>query len=417
MHASRLVAVLLPLTLAACASPTPPPKLAVPAVDLQAMRQDSTFPQPPQLAPAVGFWRRVYAEWGRGQVAVHDDRYLDLVYQVATLPGPLSDSYSEEQRAYVRSLRESWQYRLAELERKQRYNLPLTAEEQALAGRIAAVGGPQALFGASERVRTQRGMRERFKRGVEISGRYDAVFRQIFREHGLPEDLAFLPHVESSFQPHARSSADAVGMWQFTLGAARRYMNLNAAVDERLDPVAAARGAARYLADAHASLGSWPLALTSYNHGVGGMKRAREQFGDDFARIVAEYDGRYFGFASRNFYAEFLAAREIARDPQRFFPEGVRLEPPLSLDRVVLQNPVPSRALAGHYRLDLGTLAALNPAWTPAAASGRLPLPAGTEVWLPSGTLARLGSGSGAGSLAMSELRRASATIGAGSAQ
>jgi membrane-bound lytic murein transglycosylase D len=72
------------------------------------------------------------------------------------------------------------------------------------------------LNGAAMRVRSQRGIRERFKHGLEISRRYDRQFRKIFRDAGLPEDLAYLPHVESSFQPAAKSSAGAVGMWQFT---------------------------------------------------------------------------------------------------------------------------------------------------------------------------------------------------------
>ena len=156
-------------------------------------------------------------------------------------------------------------------------------------------------------------------RGLEISQRYDAVFRKIFREEGLPEDLAFLPHVESSFQASARSSAGAVGLWQFTRGAAERFMTVNTKVDERLNPIASARGAARYLKHAYSLLGSWPLALTSYNHGINGMLRAKKQLGGDFVHIVEQCTLPNFGFASRNYYAEFLAAREIAGDPRWIF--------------------------------------------------------------------------------------------------
>jgi membrane-bound lytic murein transglycosylase D len=175
------------------------------------------------------------------------------------------------------------------------------------------------LAGAAERVRSQRGLRERFRRGLEISARYEQHFRRIFRDAGLPEDLAYLPHVESSFQAAAKSSAGAVGIWQFTRAAAERYMTVNEIVDERLDPIAATRGAARYLRDAYNRLGSWPLALTSYNHGVNGMQRAKNLYGGDLVRIIADYDHPQFGFASRNFYTEFLAARDIARQPERYF--------------------------------------------------------------------------------------------------
>lgn len=245
-----------------------------------------------------------------------------------------------------------------------------TKAGQLTSGPAAAV--PGAIADASERLRTQRGMRERFKRGLEISGRYDAAFRGVFREAGLPEDLAYLPHVESSFQNHAASSVGAVGMWQFMPGTARHFGMLNAAVDERRDPVASAQGAARYLNNAYSRLGSWPLALTSYNHGVGGMKNAQQAFGNDFVTIVRSYSGKGFGFASRNFYTEFLAARDIARNPQRFFPEGVRYEPPLNLDRVRLRQAVNSMTLATYYDVNPGELASLNKAWNPAAQSGRI---------------------------------------------
>ena len=163
-------------------------------------------------------------------------------------------------------------------------------------------------------------------------------------------------------------------------------MTVNAAMDERLDPVASAQGAARYLRYAHGLLGSWPLTVTSYNHGIGGMQRAKDYHGADIVRIVNNYDSPQFGFASRNFYTEFLAARDIASQPQRFFPEGLHYEPPLSGERVVLQQTMPVSEIARYYGVDRSQLIALNNAWTDAADADRVPVPAGTEIWLPAGT-------------------------------
>jgi membrane-bound lytic murein transglycosylase D len=380
--------LLTALILAACASSPPPPakiNLATASYD------DAVFPAPPELQPQIGFWRNVYAAWGRDQVALHDTRHLDLVYAVIALPGEVGESQTPEQREFVKGQLDALKISLQQLESKVAANAPLTAEEQALAARIqASSGGGQAIADASERLRSQRGMRERFKRGLEISGRYDAVFRGVFREAGLPEDLAYLPHVESSFQNHAASSVGAVGMWQFMPGTARQFMMLNAAVDERRDPVASAQGAARYLGNAYGRLNSWPLAVTSYNHGVGGMARAQNAFGNDIAGIVRNYSGTAFGFASRNFYTEFLAAREIARNPQRFFPEGVNYEQPLNLDRVRLRQAVAAPTLASYYQVNSYELVNLNKAWNPPAQTGRVVLPAGSMVWLPPGTVERL---------------------------
>jgi membrane-bound lytic murein transglycosylase D len=354
------------------------------------MKSAGAFPIPSEIQDNVDFWRNVFGVWSRHQVVFHDDEHLGVIYDVADLPGPVRAGYTAEQRAFVRSKEESLKYRLAAMERKIASGGSLTSDERALRDKIADAAGPQAIYGAHERVRTQRGVRERFRRGLEISGRYDQAFREIFRSEGVPEDLAYLPHVESSFQVGARSSAGAAGVWQFTSGTGRLYMTVNRAVDERLDPIVAADAAALYLRSAYAQLGSWPLAITSYNHGIGGMQRAKSLHGDDFGRIASAYDGPYFGFASRNFYAEFLAAREIAKHPQKYFPEGVHYEEPFSADRLVLKYSMPARHIAQYYGLSIYSLSEINLAWEPAVTRGRASIPAGTTVWLPEGSMQRV---------------------------
>jgi len=349
------------------------------------------FPKPAALEPQVSFWRNVYGVWSRSQVVLHDNRFLDVIYEVIQLPGDITEGYTPGQKQLVRERTAYWQSRLRDLEQKVAAGMPLAPDDRKLALKIGPHGNLKtALQGASERLRGQRGLRERFKRGLEISGRYDRHFMEIFRQTGLPEDLAYLPHVESSFQTQARSSAGAVGVWQFTRAAAERFMSINATIDERLDPIASAYGAARYLSYAYGKLGSWPLAITSYNHGISGMQRAKQSFGHDFMRIVSDYDHPQFGFASRNFYAEFLAAREVANQPKRFFAEGLRYEKPLDWDRVVLTQNALVSTLARQYDTDRSRLIALNAAWTEPARSDRAALPAGTAVWLPSGTLRQI---------------------------
>jgi membrane-bound lytic murein transglycosylase D len=349
------------------------------------------FPVGEFLRPRVAFWKRVFAEWSEREFALHDSDCPQLVYDVIALPDSM-ETFSYAAQQYVRLRKQFLEERLRRLEGKAASGIPLEEDEKALALEIATTCGNDALRGAHARLRAQRGLRERFRRGLAASGRYLDRFREIFREAGLPEDLCYLPHVESSFDPRARSSAGAVGLWQFTRSAGRRFLTLNAAMDERWDPIAAARGAARYLGRAYELLQSWPLALTSYNHGVEGMLKARERFGDDFERILREFDGRAFGFASKNFYAEFLAAREIARDPASYFPEGIEFEPAFRADRLVLDRPIPPHRLAQRYGIELSRLAALNPAWSKRALHHGLSLPAGTVVWLPEGTLERFAS-------------------------
>ena len=326
--------LMIPLLLTACSSTEPTVKRNEAVSSYQSMtkqprRQNyyrsalrsGAFQKPGELEPAVEFWRKTYTEWSRSEVAIHDDRYMDVIYEVMKVPGYVEESLTSEQKDMVKQRREYWKFQLFSLESKLRYNTPLTPSDKQIIAKLKNNGRElnSVLYGASERVRSQRGTRERFMRGLEISRRYDRQFRKIFRNAGLPEDLAYLPHVESSFQPGARSSAGAVGMWQFTKGAAKTFMP-GGRFDLCLDPVASAEGAARYLSHAYSKLGDWPAAITSYNHGIGGMKRAQNQVGRDFARIVKTYNGPAFGFASRNYYAQFLAAREIASNSGQYLP-------------------------------------------------------------------------------------------------
>ena len=229
------------LVLALCL--VPPGGLAGPDVD-------EDFPEFASIRPNVEFWTRAFAEWSLGQVAVHDLDHPGVVYEVVDLPGPIEESYTDSQREFIEDLNESWSRRLRGLEKKSRRGEPLDDAEKAWALALVTNGGTGAIQNAHERVRTQRGLRERFRRGLEISRRYEDRFREIFHEAGLPEDLAYLPHVESSYQAAAKSSAGAVGVWQFTRGTGKLFLRIDSTLDERLDPIASARGAARYLRDA-----------------------------------------------------------------------------------------------------------------------------------------------------------------------
>ena len=387
LHVSLLAAVAL-VALGGCGGGS---TVRDDAVGQSAYETGGQFPVPEEIRPNVDFWRHVYGDWSRGQVAFHDNEHLGVVYEVGELPGAVHEGYTNEQKGWVRSREALYRDRLRVLEQKVRTRAPLTSSDKQLLAKIEQGAGRGAIYGAADRVRSQRGVRERFKRGLEISGRYDPSFRKIMRAKGVPEDLAYLPHVESSFQTHARSSVGAAGIWQFMPATGRDYgMRVDRTIDERLDPIICADGAARYLSAAHDKLGSWPLAITSYNHGKGGVAKAKAQYGDDIGRIVTHYKGRAFGFASRNFYASFVAAREVARQPERYFPEGTRYEEPWSAERLVLRSAMPAQHVARHYGVSTASLANANLHWRERAADGRSHLPAGTTVWLPSGSMRRV---------------------------
>ena len=188
---------------------------------------------------------------------------------------------------------------------------PLSPEDQHIKELWGAEATPARLHAAIDDVRFQLGQADRFRAGLVRSGAWETHIAETLANLGLPAELAVLPHVESSFNPAAYSKVGAAGLWQFMRSTGRRYMRIDGAVDDRLDPFRSTEAAAQLLAYNYRVLGTWPLALTAYNHGSAGMLHAKETMGsDDIVKIVRGYTSRSFGFASRNFYVSFLAALE-----------------------------------------------------------------------------------------------------------
>jgi membrane-bound lytic murein transglycosylase D len=199
----------------------------------------------------------------------------------------------------------------------------------------------------------------------------------------VPAEIGALPHVESSFNPAAYSRVGAAGLWQFMPGTAKRYMRVDSLVDQRLDPYSATEAAANLMLYNYRLLGSWPLAVTAYNHGPGGLRRAQDELGtSNIEVIVKRYQGATFGFASRNFYVAFLAALEVDRNADKYFGPLTRL-PDAQSTVVLLPDYVPIDALAKAFKADLGALRVLNPALRPPIWSRARFVPRGYALRVP----------------------------------
>jgi membrane-bound lytic murein transglycosylase D len=230
-----------------------------------------------------------------------------------------------------------------------------------------------------ERVKAQRGVKERTAAGLKRSNRYIGQMQQIFRERGLPVELTYLPLIESSFNSSARSHAGALGMWQFMPATGRQYMRVNRTIDERRDPIESTRAAASFLKQAYDLLGNWPLAITAYNFGPAGMARAVAEVGsDNLVDIIQKYNGPYFGYPPKNFYAEFLVAMDIGKNPERYFP-GLDLDRPVAIQEVELRSNSSLAAVMSSTGLKRDEFLE----WNPALANAPKIIPAGYRVKLP----------------------------------
>jgi membrane-bound lytic murein transglycosylase D len=233
---------------------------------------------------------------------------------------------------------------------------------------------------ASANIRWQLGQSDRFIAGIKRSGAYRNHIEFVIREKGLPVELAVLPHVESSYHPGAYSSAAATGMWQFVRATAQRFMQVDYVVDQRLDPYSATYGAMELLEYNFNALGTWPLALTAYNHGANGIARAVRDVGTtDIGKIIAEYRGSRFGFASRNFYPQFLAAMEVERRADEYYG-SIELDRAPDFQAYELDAFINVTDLAGTLGISTNALKRDNPALQPSVWSGTKRIPKGYNL-------------------------------------
>ena len=278
------------------------------------------------LENRIEFWKKVYTQYGQDDVIIHDRIHVNLIYDVAV---------RGEQDSKINAVQQALE------EIRQNLDTPenLSPLAQQIRDAIMANGitvSADSLDDLRENLHTQIGIKERFREGVIRSGRYLGAFQQILEKEGVPSEVALLPLVESSFENRALSSAGAAGIWQFTRGTGRLYLTVGRKLDERLDPAKATRAAARLLHDNYNALGTWPLAITAYNHGRAGMQRAQSEVGSsDITKVINEYKGSLFGYASMNFYSEFLAAVDVYNNYEQYFGQLVLDRPSSAVEPVV----------------------------------------------------------------------------------
>ena len=336
------------------------------------------FPQPPELDRDVAFWVSIFTQYSTDEGVLHDNRNLGVVYARLDMP---EKTPRRERNRRVAVRREEIQAALRTLASGKRDHL--SAEEARILALWPADVSNATLSAAVSRVRYQHGLRDRFREGLERSGRWRAYVNEQFRALGVPADLAALPHVESSYDPDARSHVGASGIWQFTRSTGRRFMRVDHVIDERNDPFAATRAAGQLLAYNYSITGNWPMAITAYNHGLAGVRRAMRRYGDDaYVDILRKYNGRTFGFASRNFYVAFLAAREVDRNVDRYFP-GLVPELPINYATVELLQYVSVAGLSKALGVSPAEIARHNPGLQATVWEGSKHLPRGYALRLP----------------------------------
>jgi membrane-bound lytic murein transglycosylase D len=352
--------------------------VTAPAGYSQISGDSSVFPVPEILKSNVEFWTKAYTQLSIKEGLIHDRDYPQMIYKKISLGG-------REGRARVAFIADEEDKIIAILRMlASQPESTWTEDARSMAAIVKQFILPEAWPGLADRVRFQQGQRERFEEGLRRSGMYLDTIKSIFRSYGIPERVAFLPHVESSFNSGAGSRVGAVGLWQFMRSSGKIYgLKVNYLVDERRDAFLSTIAAARMLRSNYDELQAWPLAITAYNHGLYGMKRAVDITGSrDISTIIQKYESRSFQFASKNFYACFLAASAIAAHPEPYFSTVEYLQP-LLVRELNLDYYIRPDALCRYLGISLDLLEQLNPALRDVVFAQQKKIPAGYALRLP----------------------------------
>ena len=371
----------------------PSPAQAFVEVKKHVMRCSAAFPCTRELQDRVNFWIDIYSRWDSQDAVLHDGEVPHRVY--AAIEGRACGRKGNT--PFIKDQKKRISGELHKLARELDRKAPVASAYRRHLLKLFPSRSSAEIRRAASDIRCQSGNRDGFKAALQRFGTYGPIVRRVLRNSGLPSDIQYLPFVESSYNPKAYSRVGAAGMWQIMPGTGRDLgLELNATVDERLDPEAASWAAARYLKEARERLTAAarkknsrvgdsqlsPFVITSYNYGVNGMRRAINEVGPDYMRVLNQYKSKKFQVAVKNFYAGFLAARHVAQN-QKWFFGNITPGRPLRYTTLVLKQPVSIARIQGVFGVTEAQLKNLNPALTRFVWHGWRTIPDGYQLRLP----------------------------------
>ncbi len=349
------------------------------------------FKVPEELRPRVDFWIGVFAIYTQQHAIFHHRDYPQAVFDVVDYNW-VAEKYGRKTAAYDVTVNKAKAEHTAKIRKiiselvEGRNDGSKLAEQIETAMEYVPGGKSKYLSTVTEdKVRSQTGIKEKFEEAIILSGRYMPIIENIFvNEFNLPKELTRLPFVESSFNYKAYSSVGAAGIWQFMRSTAKGYMRVDNLIDERRDVISATRAAAKYMRSAHKALERWPLAVTSYNHGVGGVRGKVKKMGSrDISYLIEHPTNQLFGFASNNFFPELLAANEVYDNREKYFP-GIKVEPALQVTEYPISNDTSVQHIMTRLDVSLEELKQYNYGISDAIWQGRYKIPKNYVLKVPS---------------------------------
>ena len=301
-------------------------------------RISDEFNIPNDLRKRIEFWFKIYTLYTISHAVLHDNEHPWIVYDVINLNSVyskyrLADQRNAAKSQMIRNARYTYKNILEKLANRSNY-LFLSKDEQKVYALFKDIPGSRKtiFLKAKNSIRVQLGQRDSVLYAIKKSGRYLKNMEAIFEREKLPIELTRIPFLESSFNLDAYSKDGASGIWQFMSKTGKIFLTVSYAqgIDERNHPLKATEAAARLLKQNYQALKDWPLAVTAYNHGPGGLLKGAKRVGSrNLNDLIENYKDPYFAFASKNFYSCFLAVTYAERYQDKIFgyvPKDEQLE-------------------------------------------------------------------------------------------
>lgn len=321
---------------------------------------EKTFSVPDALKEDVNFWIKIYTQYTTQQGIFH------LAGDTQTVFGDidLSQVYVHQNWSAIRKEKEA--------------ELIVRRQKRLIAQKFKIKDVRQ--------IRLQMGLKDRMAEAIKLSGRYLPMMEKVFADEKLPKELTRVVFVESSFNIAAQSKVGASGLWQIMPQVSKKFKYISDSQDLRNHPLYATKLAAFILKQNYQILKSWPLAVTAYNHGVGSLgKLVRKYKSNDIGYLIENVQAKKsFGFASRNFYATYLAALHVESNANLYFPEPVFKHPELSVRYMKLTKKLAYEKLLDVFENDRAKLKMYNPHLKGKFLKPGKFLPVGTIATVPS---------------------------------
>ena len=316
----------------------------------------SNFVANQDMRERVDFWKKIYSDISENEGVFHDPDFPEKVYGTISLTKIANDK------------------NLSAAQKKQKIKTAIQFERL----RIAAKFRIKDL----KHIRLQMGLKERMQKALFISGQYLPMMEDVFRKKNLPIELTRIVFVESSFNVSAQSKVGASGLWQIMPFVAKSESRF---YDKRNHPYYATVLAADMLENNYRVLGQWPLAISAYNHGLGGMKKMVRMNQSQYLPDLIESDDhtRSWGFASENFYACFLAVLEVEREAKSLFGDQLLKSKPLPMSRVVTNQKISKRIALKYFGGNLAMMKKYNPHLNMSLLKKSKTIPSGVPLVLP----------------------------------